>query len=200
MGPSSSFSQPDRSAGRYPDGTDSDNNCRDFLLQSTIALSAASAKGSDNIKVGSVEGFSNGQKVIIGTGENRETAVIAAIGTAGATTAGTSTVPGMTAIPVYGVQGFNPGQTITIDSGTNLETAVIASIAAGRRRFGFRSNNPTDTITVNVPLKYAHEAGVQVSGSGITFTRPLTMAHDNGTQVAGNLPTPGTPNKYTRKP
>ena len=36
FGPSLPASQPNRSAGRYPDGADSDNNCRDFLLQNTV--------------------------------------------------------------------------------------------------------------------------------------------------------------------
>jgi hypothetical protein len=51
-----------------------------------------------------------------------------------------------------------------------------------------------------MPLKYAHAVGAQVSGSGITLAAPLTMAHDNGAQVASNVPTPGEPNLYIRKP
>jgi hypothetical protein len=42
--------------------------------------------------------------------------------------------------------------------------------------------------------------GTQVSGSGITLTAPLTLAHDNGTLVVNNVPTPGAPNQYFRKP
>jgi hypothetical protein len=190
----------DRSAGRFPDGADTDSNCNDFVLQSTITLSATAAAGSDNIKVGSVADFITGQKIIIGSGTDSETTVIATIGTAGATVVGTATDKGSTVIPVTGVAGFNAGQTITIDSGANLEKAVITSIAAGRRRFGIRTNTPADSITVTMPLKYGHAVGAQVSGSGITLTRPLTMAHSNGSQVAGNIPTPGGPNQYTRKP
>jgi len=199
-GPSTPTSQPNRSAGRFPDGADSDFNCRDFLLQNTITLSAQAAAGSNNIKVASVADFINGQKIIIGSGTNSETAVIATIGTAGGTTVGTATRVRTTVIPVIGVEGFNAGQTITIGSGANRETAVVASIAAGRRRFGIRNSSPTDTITVAMPLKYAHAVGAQVSGSGITLTTPLTMAHNIGTQVAGNVPTPGKPNQYIRKP
>jgi len=189
-----------RSPGRFPDGADTDNNCSDFQLQNTITLSAPATAGSNNIKVASVADFINGQKIIIGSGTNSETAVIATIGTAGGTTVGTDTRVDATVIPVASVEGFGAGQTITIDSGANHETAVVASIAAGRRRFGIRSSSPTDTITVAMPLKYAHAVGAQVSGSGITLTNPLTMAHDNGTQVAGNVPTPGKPNQYVRKP
>jgi hypothetical protein len=189
-----------RSAGRFPDGTDSDNNCRDFMLQSTITLLATSSAGSNNIKVASVAEFSVGQEIIIGTGPNSETAVITTIGTAGGTTVSTAIKAGAKVIPVTGVEGFGTGQTITIDDGVNQETAVVAYVAAGRRRFGSRTVTPTDTITLTMPLKYEHTAGAQISGSGITLTRPLTMVHDSGVQVAGNLPTPGAPNQYYRRP
>ena len=96
--------------------------------------------------------------------------------------------------------GFNPGQTITVDDGAKSETAVIAAVGAVRRRFGSQATTQTDSITVTMPLKNAHAAGVQVSGSGITLAAPLTRNHDSGTQVAGNLPTPGEPNQYFRKP
>ena len=46
-----------RSAGRFPDGADTDSNCTDFLTQAATTLSAASAAGATNIKVASVEGF-----------------------------------------------------------------------------------------------------------------------------------------------
>jgi hypothetical protein len=189
-----------RSAGRFPDGSDTDNNCNDFTLQNTITLLATSSAGSNNIKVSSVAGFINGQKIIIDTGSNSETAVVTTIGTAGGTTVSTATRAGVTTIPVASVEGFNTGQTITIDGGTNLETAVVASIAAGRRRFGSRTPGPADSVTFAMPLKYAHAAGVQVSGSGISLAKPLTQVYDAGTQVADNLPTPGAPNKYYRKP
>ena len=194
-------SQPDISAGRYPDGNDSDFNCRDFMLQGNVTLSAPASQGSDNIKVASVSDFMVGQKIIIGSDANRETAEIATIGTAGGTTVGTASRAGTKIILVTGVEGFSTGQTITIGNGGNLEKAVVASIAAGRRRFGGRNMTPpSDTLAVTAPLKYSHAAGAQVSGSGITLSAPLTMAHDIGTQVAGNIPTPGKPNQYIRKP
>ena len=197
---SSSTTRPNTSAGRYPDGADSDNNCSDFLLQNTTTLSAASVVGSNNIKVVSVADFIIGQKLIIGTGVNSETAIIATIGTAGGTKVGTATDVGSTDIPVNSVEGFGTGQTITIGSGTNRETAVIASITVGRRRFGRPSNGPIDTIKVTMPLSIAHAVDAQISGSGITLASPLTKAHDNDTQVASNIPTPGEPNQYIRKP
>jgi len=191
--------QTNRSFGRFPDGYDNDNNCSDFLSQNTVTLSLASPVGANNIKVANIAGFSNGQKIIIGSGMNSETAVISMVGTAGGTKLGAATEAGARVISVSSATGFAAGQTITIDSNANFETAIIASVTTGRRRFGNATNGPTDSITVTVPLKYVHIADAQVSGSGITLVTPLGKAHDNGTSVAGDIPTPGLPNQYTGK-
>ncbi len=177
------------SAGRFPDGADTDSNCNDFLTQAAATLSAPSTAGATNIKVASVDGFDAGQKIMIDTGPNFETAVIATVGTAGATSVATATSVGGTVIPVPNAIGFRDGQTITIDSGANSETAVISSV----RRFG------GTTITIAAPLTHAHAAGAQVSGTGITFTAALTRAHASGAQVTDNIPTPGAPNHYYRR-
>jgi hypothetical protein len=187
---------PNRSSGRFPDGADTDSNCTDFLLQSATTLSAASAAGANNIKVGSVGDFAAGQKILLDTGANLEAAIIATVGTAGATTVGTAADAGATLIPVAGGASFTAGQSITIDSGAKQETAVVASTSGGR---GGGRGGGGAAITVTAPLKSAHAAGVQVSGSGITLTAPLSKAHDNGAQVVDNIPTPGTANQYTRK-
>ncbi len=188
------------SRGLFPDGLDTDSNCTDFLMQSATSLSAASAAGATNIKVASVADLTAGQKIFIDIGANSETAVITTVGTAGSTTVGTATTAGAIVIPVASAAGFTAGQTITIDSGVNHETAVVASMTAGRRRFGSRTTASIDSITITVPVTKPHDAGVQVSGSGITLASPLTRAHDNGAQIASNLPTPGAPNQYIRKP
>lgn len=204
MGPTTPASQPNKSAGRYPDGVDNDMNCSDFLLQSSISLVSPVAAGANNVKIASVADFSNGQKVIIGSGANSEVAVIASVGTSGGSTVKSATDAGKKAIAVSSVEGFSTGQTITIDNGSVTETAVVASITAARRRFGApggnNANSPSDTITIAVPLKYAHAVGAQVSGTGITFTKPLIKAYESGTQIAGNIPTPGAPNQYIKKP
>src|SRR6185437_2657777 len=183
-----------RSAGRYPDGADTDSNCEDFRLQTTSALAADAAAGADNIKVTSAD-FSVGQTVIIDTGTDRETAVIATVGTPGGTLVTTGTDGGATVVPVSSVEGFGPGQTITIDSGANQETATVASVNGGRRRGG----RGGASVTVSAPLKLAHAMGAQVSGSGITFKSPLTKAHEIGAQISGNVPTPGAPNQYAKR-
>jgi hypothetical protein len=179
----------DTSAGRFPDGADTDSNCTDFLTQAAATLSVPSSAGATNIKVASVEGFDAGETIMIDTGANLETAVIATVGTAGATTADSATGVGATEIPVAGTNGFRDGQTILIGNGTDAETAVVASV----RRFG------GNMITVVAPLIHAHAAGAQVAGTGITLTAALTRAHAGGAQVTDNVPTPGAPNHYYRK-
>jgi hypothetical protein len=176
------------SAGRFPDGADTDSNCNDFLAQAAAALSIASPAGATNIKVSNVEGFSAGQRILIDSGANLEDAIIATVGTAGATTVRTATGTGATVLPAADVTGFSKGQTITIDSGANSETAVVSSI----RDFG------AARLTVAAPLARTHAAGVQISGSGINLTAALTRAHASGTQVSNDLPTPGAPNQYHR--
>jgi hypothetical protein len=176
-----------RSAGRFPDGFDTDSNCTDFLVQPATTLPAAAAAGAINIKVASVADFAAGQTITIDTGANLETAVIATVGTGGGTTVGAATNVGATVISLPSATGFIAGQTIAIDSGANRETAVVVSTAGGRGGA---------TVTVASPLGFAHAAGAQVSGSGITLTAALTRAHAVGAQVTSEVPTPGAPNKY----
>ena len=199
-GPTAGFGLPSAveatniSAGRFPDGVDTDSNCTDFLLQAVATLPIPSAVGATNLKVSGVAGFDAGQSIRIGSGKELETAVIASVGTAGATTVRSDTSAGATVIPVADAPGFSEGQTITIGSGTNLETAVIASIRRSGRRSG-----PTASISVIAPLSKAYAAGTQVAGTGMTLTAPLRLAHVGGTQVAGSAPpTPGAPNQYSR--
>ena len=178
-----------RSAGRFPDGADSDSNCTDFVIQPVTTLAAASAAGATNIKVANVSEFAPGQTVRIGSGADVQNAVIATVGTAGATTTNASTSAGATVLPVASAFGFSTGQSITIDDGANSETATVAST----------NNRGGGSITLSAPLTRAHASGAQVSGSGITLNDPLTMAHTTGTPVGTDLPTPGAPNKYEKK-
>jgi hypothetical protein len=191
--PTSAFGQgaaaTNQTTGRFPDGAGTDSNCNDFVRQAAATLSASSTDGATNIKVSTVEGFDAGEKIMIDSGANLETAIIAIVGTAGGTILGTATDAGQIVIPVAKVSGFREGQTITIDAGDNSETAVIASI----RRFGGTA------IVLTSPLTHAHTAGSQVSGSGITLVSALIRSHAGGAQVRDNAPTPGAPNRYRRK-
>ena len=184
------------SLGRYPDGSDTDSNCDDFLIQKTTNLALASAAGSNNIKVTNVEGFNAGQNIIIGSGPEREIAVIEAVGTAGGTTLSNAAKAGATVLAVSGVEGFSSGQTITIGKGEQLETAVVASTVAARRRYGRSISGAADSIRISSPLKYSYNAGIPVCGSGITLSAPIDKEYKEGTQLAGSLPTPGEPNHY----
>ena len=176
------------SAGRFPDGADTDSNCTDFLTQAVATLSATSLAGASNIKVTSVEGFSPGQRILIDSGGSLETAVISTVGTAGATQLNSSTRVGATVLHTSNVAGFMKGQTISIGEGANSETAVVSS------------TRPRDaTITLAAPLARAHAAGEQISGSGISLTASLARTHNSGAQVSDNVPTPGAPNQYHRR-
>jgi sRNA-binding protein len=189
-GPAAPNAAANRSVGRFPDGTDTDSNCNDFLTQATTSLSAASDAGATNIKVASVADFEAGQTILIDTGANPETAVVAEVGTAGATTVSTAIGAGETVIPVADVTGFNVGQTISIDREGSHETAVVVST----------NRRGNATIGVAAQLTFAHAAGAQISGSGITLAAGLNRAHASGTQVsASGPPTPGAPNQYFRR-
>jgi hypothetical protein len=185
---------PNRSAGRFPDGADTDSNCNDFQSQALTATAAPSSVGSNNIKVAGVADFAPGQSIVIDSGSNQETAIVANVGTQGATAVGTATQVGAMSIPVAGPVAFVPGQTIVIDSGLNQETAMFVSGGGGRG--GGRAGQAGISIGVSAPLTRAHAVGAQVSGTGITIMGGLEKAHEAGVPVASDLPTPGGPNRY----
>ena len=193
-----STTTPHRSAGRFPDGADTDSNCQDFRLQAATTMPAASAAGATNIKVDRVAGFNAGQTIVIGAGSNIESAVIGTVGTAGATTTSAATAVGAIAVPVTVTTGFIAGQTITVGSGANQETGTVVSIGRSVGFGGPGGPRRSGTLALAAPLKHAHAGGAQVSGTGLTLTAALAKAHDSGAQVAVSLPTPGAPNKYDR--
>src|SRR5205807_1334419 len=110
-----------------------------FQLQPATTLGAGSAAGATTIKVASVAGFGAGQAIVVDTGENIENAVIATVGTAGATTSSTATDQGATVIPVASAAGFSAGQSITLDSGGNQEKATVVAAIGGRAAQELRS-------------------------------------------------------------
>jgi non-reducing end alpha-L-arabinofuranosidase len=196
-GPVVSADAGNASGGRFPDGFDTDSNCTDFLVQPLTVLSVTSTAGAANIKVASVAGFGAGQTVTIDSGANLETAVIAHVGTPGATLVDAATDAGVTVLPVADPTGFRVGQTINIDSGAKFETASVVSVRILRGGPG-RGSGRGGTITIARPLTLAHSAGAEVSGTGITLTAALSRPHAGGVQVAAGVPTPGGPNKYGR--
>ncbi len=174
-----------RSAGRFPDGADTDSNCTDFGVAPATVLPFGSAAGSRTIKVASVAGFHAGERVMVGTATGGERAVIDGVGTAGATTTSAEVSAGTATIPVADTFGFREGQAVTVGEGADAETETIASI---RRDEG-------SALVVAAPLKQKHGAGTEVSGTGLTLGSALTRAHLAGAQVEVNLPTPGASNQ-----
>jgi hypothetical protein len=175
------------SAGRRTDGQDSDSNCTDFAVSAAANMPLGAANGTSNIKVTGIADFRTGQTVLIDTGANHETAVIATVGTAGATSTGVAVNSGATVIPVASVTGFAVGETITIGNDASSETAVVAAATNGR-------GGPS--ITLNAPLARSHAAGASIAGTGIELRSALTKSHAPGAQVLTDLPTPGEPNRY----
>ncbi len=174
-----------RSAGRFPDGADSDSNCTDFSVQAVSTLPTGSIAGSTRLKVASVTGFRPSEEITVDTGDNVEKAAIAAVGSAGATTMSEAIAAGAMVVPVANAFGFRPSQIILIEDGGASESAVVTSI----RRFNGVA------ISIGAPLKHSYIAGSQVSGTGLTLTSALTRTHAAGAQVTDNLPTPGAPNR-----
>ena len=109
----------------------------------------------------------------------------------GATIARSAAGAGTDTILVEDASAFGGGQAIVIGGNANFEKAVIRAVRFGRRG---------SEIVLAAPLKLAHVAGAQVSGTGITFTKPLALAHARGAQITSDLPTPGAPNKYATPP
>jgi hypothetical protein len=191
--------QTNRSAGRFPDGADTDSNCTDFLVQAATTMPVGSSVGATNIKVASVADFEAGQRITIDKDASLESAVVSTVGTAGATTTSTALDAGATLIPMASFTPFAAGQTITIDQGASAETAVVVSLGGRGGRGGGRGGAPVPiTVTIAQPLARAHAVGAEVAGTGITLTTPLTRAHDSGASVANGVPTPGAANRYYR--
>jgi hypothetical protein len=170
-----------RSAGRFPDGTDSHSNCDDFHAQAVARVAAASAVGAENVKVSDVSGFQAGQRIFI----DNEPTVIAAVGTPGATTIAADTAAGAGVIPIAASFRFRAGQAIVIGAGKSEEKATVAAVSRGR----------APTVTVSSPLQFAHTAGEPLTGTGLTLTAALAYAHTLGAPVASQLATPGAPNQ-----
>ncbi len=154
-------------------------------------LGAITPVGMTNLKVASVTGFAISNTISIDTGANMETAMIAAVGTAGATGTGiTLTTPtalahtgavtvativavaGSTNVKVASVTGISVTDTMLIDYGTTgVETRTVAAVGtAGATGTGV-------TLTLALASTHFGAAAVRTLGSGITFTPTLSLAH-----------------------
>jgi hypothetical protein len=145
----------------------------------TRTLSAATAVGDTVVKLSSVTGLTVGDKFIVDTGANLESAKIASIGTAGATGTGVTLATPLTLAHASGVTSRDAGTGVTLAAPLTLAHAT--GVAARDLGLG---------ITLTAPLTKVHASGVATrdAGTGITLTAPLTKAHATGD--AAN--TPGT--------
>ena len=71
---------PNLSAGRFPDGNDTDNNKYDFRVQPYFHLAEDMEAGAQIIRVSSTEGLKAGQKIFIGGADNYEQALVTTVG------------------------------------------------------------------------------------------------------------------------
>ena len=194
---------PDLSTGRYPDGFDTDDNKLDFHTGQAQTIAAPAKAGQTNIKVASIQGFSIGQTMYVGSGSSLEKVKIATIGTAGATTISADAKKGDKTVAVAASQGFQVGQIINIGN----ESYTIESIqAVPRRGFGFGGfggfggrggqQQPVepDKITLTTGLNAAVASGEYLTGTGITLGAPLTKDHGAGDAFTASVATPGKPN------
>ena len=182
---------PNISAGRYPDGYDSDDNKNDFSVQRQISLAGPVKAGDTNLKVSSTAGLIIGQPLFVGPGQERMT--VANIGTAGFSTLGEPAKAGAKQVMVSGVQGFTRGQEVFVGD----EKAVIEEIRAVRRSwYAPVDPNSFDTVILRAPLKKAHGAGESLAGTGVTVAYPVRSDYAAGTPLASSVPTPGAPNLY----
>ena len=182
---------PNLSAGRYPDGHDTDENENDFHVQRVISLSAPLKAGETNIKVSSTSNIRIGQRLFIGP--DHEEVIAANIGTPGYAPLAEKVAAGAKQVAVNGVQGLSVGQTVFVGS----EKAVIAEIHAVRRNRGPVPAAPqNDIVVLQAPLKSSHDVPEALAGTGITVSSPIRANYASGTQVIDNVPTPGAPNRF----
>lgn len=182
---------PNISAGRYPDGLDTDENESDFKVQSAVTLAAPAKPGDINLKLSATDNIRIGQRLFIGP--DGEEVIAALVGTPGYAPLAVNAAAGAKQIEVSGVQGFTVGQTVLVGD----EQTEIAEIRAARRNY-WAPVQPAqnDVVILQAPLKKAHGAGEALAGTGVTVSSPLKASYASGAQVVGNVPTPGAPNRF----
>ena len=182
---------PNLSAGRYPDGYDTDENENDFKLQRAITIAAPVKAGDTNIKLSATNNIRIGQRLFIGP--DNEEVIAATIGTPGYAPIAVNAKAGAKQLEVSGVQGFSVGQTVYVGD----EKAAIAEIHAVRRNNRAPFVVPqNDVIILQAPLKNAHTTDEAIAGTGVGVSSPIKASYSVGTQVASGVPTPGAPNQF----
>ncbi|MEO6153651.1 MAG: arabinofuranosidase catalytic domain-containing protein, partial [Croceibacterium sp.] len=186
----------DSSAGRFPDGRDTDSNCNDFLTQAASVLPTGASAADTVIYVREVSNFARGQSIIVGGGPDAETATIASVGTPGAAKTAAAVAAGETTFPIADANasktfrhGFIAGQAVTIGSGATRQTSTVLAVQGGANGL---------SMMIADPLRSAHAAGTLVVGTGITLSQALARPHEANSQISADHPTPGAANRYSQ--
>ena len=182
---------PNLSAGRYPDGFDSDENESDFKVQRAVSLAGPVKAGDTNIKLTATNNIRIGQRLFIGS--EGEEVIAAVIGTPGYSPLKVNAAAGAKQVEVSGVQGFTAGQTVLVGD----EQAVIAEIHAVRRNYRVPVvPGQNDVVILRAPLKKAHGTEEALTGTGVSVSSPVKADYAAGAAVVDNVPTPGAPNRF----
>jgi hypothetical protein len=160
----------------------------------SATTAAASNAGDTNIKVSNVTGFAPGRSITIDAGSGQETAVIAAVGTAGAVGTGITLIAALTQAHASGVAVTLVGPTITTlaaasgAGATNIKVASTAGVAVGQTVTIDTGANAENAVITSVGTAGA-------TGTGLTLAAALTLAHATGAGVG--LAGPGSPGEGT---
>lgn len=181
---------PNLSAGRFPDGYDTDNNKYDFRVQPSFHLAAGVPEGGSRVVFHSSEGLKPGQMIYIGDESDYEYVQVATVGSMGATAIRASLRPGDRYVQVEDATDFAVGQPVLI----NGHRATISDIQTSTASRG--QAKPAEMIVLKAPVDFSAPQGTLITGTGAGLSTPLKNAHKIGEAVSVNKPTPGRPNVY----
>jgi hypothetical protein len=157
--------------------------------------------GSTNVPVSSTAGFTAGQKLAIGYGDNLEVGTVIAVGKAGTQARlSVAAAAGATNIKVTSTTNVSVGDKIRLDIDSKIENVTVAAVgtsgAAGTGldlttplQFGHSSNLPFSDrgtgVTFAPASAFAHSSNepVQALGTGVTLDKPLKHKHAINTPV-----------------
>jgi len=137
--------------------------------------------GSTNVPVTSTSGFTVGQKIGLGFGDDYDVATVTAVGRQG--TQGRLSAPanaGATNIKMSSTANISVGDVIRLDidsPGHGIEHVTVTAV-------GTSGANGTG-VTIADPLRFDHASNLpySVRGTGITFTPATTSAHSSNQPV-----------------
>ncbi|MFI1096633.1 arabinofuranosidase catalytic domain-containing protein [Streptomyces sp. NPDC020917] len=134
--------------------------------------------GSTNVPVTSTSGFTVGQKVALGHGDQLDVATVTAVGKPGTQARLTAdAAAGATNIKVSSTTNISAGDTIRLDIGSRIESVTVAAVG---------TSGATGTgVDLTAPLKSGHSSNLPFSdrGTGVTFTPATAFAHASNEPV-----------------